>query len=407
MAAAGLTWALAGGAWAAGVAGKTTYVKGQVQKGPTVAGPFATLKRGQRVGEHEVIKTGPESRVELTFSDGSRLRLPSNSTMQLGPARGAQAGIPSEVRLSAGSLWAQITKALGGDAKFAVKTNNAVAGVRGTVLQVFTAPDGSTITVVYEGQVAVTNAVGALEKVVDSGKGNVVLPDGTVLDPEDMQALLDKAAAMLEPDWMNWNQQRDGEPPELVEDDKAPGAEAGQDEGLKVKDDISKLSGKEMQQKADGMLTEMRASLRSSLDLIAQARRQKDVVRLNCLNDRVTPMKGVLKVAEDAAQGLQEQAASGDLEAARGSYTKIALARERIATLRVQAQNCVGAESYYGGDTEVTTDVNPQLAGGDPFFGDRAPGSDATGDFADGPKDVGDNTSTETPPPPPPTSSFH
>ncbi|MEW5853935.1 MAG: hypothetical protein AB2A00_34490, partial [Myxococcota bacterium] len=85
-----------------------------------------------------------------------------------------------------------------------------------------------------------------------------------------------------------------------------------------------------------------------------------------------------------------------DADAARTSYAKVVLAKERIATLRVQAQNCVGAESYYGGETEVLTDVDPELAGGDPFFGDRGTLDNPRDDNANK-KDNADNTSSETP----------
>lgn len=94
------------------------------------------------------------------------------------------------------------------------------------------------------------------------------------------------------------------------------------------------------------------------------------------------------------------------MDGARTQYTKVVTAQERVSQLRVQAQNCVGAESYYGGDTEVVTDINPALAGGDPFFGDRPVGTTPVDDYSNGPKTPGDNTNPDTPPPPPPASAF-
>ena len=239
-----------------------------------------------------------------------------------------------------------------------------------------------------------------------SGKGNAVLADGTVLDATDIKDILAKADAITGSDWGAFNTERDNAKDEAAPADAPKEGAAPKEDGLKVREDISKMSPQEMSSKADQALTEMRASLRSAVDLVAQARKQKDIVRLNCLNERVTQMKGVLKVAEDAAVVLQESAGAGDVDGARTQYTKVAMAQERVSQLRVQAQNCVGAESYYGGDTEVVTDINQALAGGDPFFGDRPVGVNPVDDYSNGPKSPIDNTSPDVPPPPPPTSSF-
>lgn len=392
---------------AAGVAGKATFVRGTVQRGANVGGPFEELKRGSRVKEGDVIRTAGESRVELTFGDGSRLRLPSNTTLQVGVNRGSRVGLPSEVTVTTGSIWAQISKAVGSDARFSVRTNNAVAGVRGTTLEVHLDPNGGdTVTLVREGQVVTTDLAGAREAILFAGEASLVHADGSVekVTAEQVQSqLMARINAMVDPDWATWNTDRDGQPPENIED--VPGAGGKDDTGLKTQEDLSDKSPAQLAADVEGMLNEMRAGLKQSLELIATARRKKDIVRLNCLNDKVTPMKGVIKVAEDAGQMLTEQAGSGDQDGARGSYTKVALARERVSQLKVQAANCVGAESYYGGDTEVNTEINPSLAGENPYF-DQPPGVNPAGEFADGPKDNGDNTGTGTPPPPPPSSLF-
>ncbi|MBI5498279.1 MAG: FecR domain-containing protein [Deltaproteobacteria bacterium] len=396
----------AGQAAAAGVAGQVTFVKGNAETGATVAGPFQPLKRGGAVREGEFVKTGPDSRTEIKFADGSVMRLGSGTTMQLGQARPNRPGLPQEVTLSSGLVWARISKLAGGE-KFAVRTHNAVAGVRGTVFQLFFARDGSTTLVVFEGEVAMANALGAFEKSAAAGKGVVVLPDGTVMEPVSVEEILAKAEE-IEADWAQFNKDRDVAKDSPVEGETPPkeGAAPKEEAGLKVRDDISKLTPQEMGRKAEAALTEMRNSLRTAVELVGQARKQKDIVRLNCLNERVTQMKGVLKVAEDANVALQEASGGGDLDSVRSQYTKIAKAQERVGQLRVQAQNCVGVESYYGGDTEVVTEINPEIAGGDTFFGDSPVGSDPRAKYENNTSNPGDNTGTDTPAPPPPSSSF-
>jgi hypothetical protein len=103
--------------------------------------------------------------------------------------------------------------------------------------------------------------------------------------------------------------------------------------------------------------------------VLSKARESKDVIRLNCVNEKLTPMKGILKIAEDSLIALQENVATGNIEAARYDYSKIKIANEKINTLLVQAINCVGAESTYTGDTEVAVDVDPDRVGDDPYYG--------------------------------------
>lgn len=410
-------------AQAGGVVGKVSFLKGTLQRSLAANSPSEDMRRGQDVREGDIIKTGPASRAELRMGDGSALRLGQNSQIVVGKISGPLGGLPAEVEVSAGSLWATITKAAGGEKRFAVKTNSAVAGVRGTVFQTTVGPDGTTYVVVHEGAVLVDNSPilaklagggGATkQETLQPGFGVAIDASGNLVGPLPVAQIMDMMIqrAGLEADFFNWNQAQDAAPPSTEAQGATPteGEAAAPKENtanLKVGDDVNRLSPPQMVNRSDQMLQEMNASLRNALDLISAARREKDIVRLNCLNERVTQMKGVLKVATDAHVALQEQAATGDTESARVSYTKVALGRDRVATLRVQAQNCVGAESYYGGDTEVVTTINPNLAGGDPFFGDRGPGlPPPQADFADQRPGV-DNTSPDTPTPPPPTSSF-
>lgn len=388
---------------AAGVSGKATFVKGTVERGvldrETKNLRYEELKRGARIRESDLIRTGDSSRVELTFADGSRLRLPSKTTMQVGVYRGGRPGMPSEVNITAGSVWAQISKAVGGDVRFAIRTPNAVAGVRGTTLTVTLLPDGRTATVVTEGVVGVTSttAKDAIEQLVKAGEGLLVLPSGEKVNMKEVMA---ESAAMLEPGWAEWNAERDGTPPETIElDPEEPPKEGDAPKktgDLDVGEDLSKLSPSDLKIRADTMMREMNAKLQEGLELITTARRQKDIVKLNCLNDKITPMKGVIKVASDATAAVGAAVLAGNEGDARSNFTKVALAQSRVSQLRVQANNCVGSESYYGGTTESTMGTNPSLTGANTFFGDRT--GNPADDYANGNRDTGDNTGTDSPP---------
>jgi hypothetical protein len=171
-----------------------------------------------------VVETQKDSRIELRFSDASVLRLGARAKLQLTEAH---FGGPSKRRLTAklffGKLWAKVTSVVQGDQKFAVETENAVAGVRGTQFLVDARADKSVLVRVYDGQVAVAKPAYATgkpgeerrevegpqevtreqwEKLVGRQMEIVVAADGTPGDPQPFGADADD-------DFSRWNQERD------------------------------------------------------------------------------------------------------------------------------------------------------------------------------------------------------
>lgn len=150
----------------------------------------------------------------------------------------------------------------------------------------------------------------------------------------------------------------------------APAPAAMDDAKLKVGQGVQ-VPPEKMVGEAKKSLEEMRAALSRAMDVLAKARESKDVIRLNCVNEKLTPMKGILKIAEDAMIGLQENIATGNVEAASYEFSKIRISHEKVSTLLVQAINCIGAEATYTGETDIEMDVDPDVTGADdPYYGD-------------------------------------
>lgn len=150
----------------------------------------------------------------------------------------------------------------------------------------------------------------------------------------------------------------------------APSANQGESGQFNIEQGVD-VAPEKMVSEANKSLTEMRAALSRAMDVLAKARESKDVIRLNCVNEKLTPMKGILKIAEEALIGLQENVATGNVEAASYEYSKIRISHEKVSNLLVQAVNCIGAEATYTGDTEVDLEVDPDVTGtDDPYYGD-------------------------------------
>jgi hypothetical protein len=140
-------------------AGKVTFYKGKVFRGSTPEGPWKRLKRNKKFFKGDFIRTETKSRVELKFKDRSLIRLGAETTLQLHEAFFASKGKSKRLSASvkAGRAWANVNAFVGGSSAFDLRSDNAVAGVRGTVFSL-TRAAAATEVVVWSGAVAVDNS---------------------------------------------------------------------------------------------------------------------------------------------------------------------------------------------------------------------------------------------------------
>ena len=219
---------------------KATFVKGEVTAGP-VGGTLAKVKRGTIIAAGSTVKTGEGARAELTFPDGSIVRVGPSSELKLEAASfdGKTKTVKVEAEVVGGQAWAKVATLVGDDAQFKVKTQNAVAGVRGTVFRINVEQDEATVVKVYNGSVAVGGAPAFLGSTdSEACKANPIKCNrkeiappmqevsvkefehilGTMMQirigaggakeatPASFTAEQDVAA---EPEWVRWNSERD------------------------------------------------------------------------------------------------------------------------------------------------------------------------------------------------------
>jgi len=128
----------------------------------------------------------------------------------------------------------------------------------------------------------------------------------------------------------------------------------------------SGLTGPEMLDKADKYIVEMKQVLKQVLQRVSDARAENDIVKLNCVNEKLVQVKGLLKIAEQADIGLQEAVARKD-EGAESDFAKVGIARTKVDQMRVEAQECVGQLAYVVDEkTQVEVEVPTDLPKGDP-----------------------------------------
>ncbi|MEZ4271961.1 MAG: hypothetical protein R3C68_11185 [Myxococcota bacterium] len=130
---------------------------------------------------------------------------------------------------------------------------------------------------------------------------------------------------------------------------------------VEVKDvpDTSKASS------AQAALVRMRSILSKVFKHLSEARSgengQPDVIKLNCVNEKLTGIKGLLKVSEEAGVSLQQALTEGDADTAGHEYRKIMLSLQKVEQFLGESEACVGALAVYTGDTEVEVIVDENV----------------------------------------------
>ncbi len=115
---------------------------------------------------------------------------------------------------------------------------------------------------------------------------------------------------------------------------------------------------------SDSILTRMTqaaATVRRQLDTARQAR---DVVKSLCLNDKLSQIDVATRSARDRATALQAAASRNDTELSNHEFTMLTVLRQRTEQLVAEANQCIGEDLSFVGQTQVSTEY-PQLPGDD------------------------------------------
>jgi hypothetical protein len=109
-------------------------------------------------------------------------------------------------------------------------------------------------------------------------------------------------------------------------------------------------------QRSAEALQRMREVLKDVLGKLEEARNTKDVVKLNCVNEKLTQIKGLLRISEQADVSLQEAVAKKEASSAEHEYIKVTIARQKVDQLRAEAEECIGQLAFRT-DENLTVEV--------------------------------------------------
>lgn len=111
------------------------------------------------------------------------------------------------------------------------------------------------------------------------------------------------------------------------------------------------VSPKEMKSRSSKSIEQMKKALSVILSRLEEARKSKDAVKMNCVNDRLTDVKGMLRISEQADVALQEALANNELAQAAHSLGTVEANARKVNQLAAECDQCIGMLAF---DTEGT-----------------------------------------------------
>jgi DNA-binding FrmR family transcriptional regulator len=107
--------------------------------------------------------------------------------------------------------------------------------------------------------------------------------------------------------------------------------------------------------------------------MLEEARKLRDVVKTLCLNDKLSQSDVAVRSARDRLQQLQAAVGRNDVELSNHEFTILTVLRQRVEQLVAEANQCIGEESAFIGDTKTTVQIDPGIAPDDTPYPDTNP----------------------------------
>jgi len=135
-----------------------------------------------------------------------------------------------------------------------------------------------------------------------------------------------------------------------------------QDSQELIDENVEALSGQQKIKRAQQKISEAKKQLGTTRKLLEKARsEEKDIAKINCINDKQAAIKGFLKVAEQSYVKLKQAVSDDDDEAAKHHYTLVAVSHQKVQKLKEEADMCAGEVKRYAEGTTVDVEVEEGL----------------------------------------------
>jgi hypothetical protein len=121
------------------------------------------------------------------------------------------------------------------------------------------------------------------------------------------------------------------------------------------------LSPEEMSKQGDLAVARIEMGAGVVRRMLEKARSERDVVKTLCLNDKLSQLDVTLRSAKERRSALEAAANRKDTELSNHEFTILGVYRQRGDRLTAEANQCVGSEVGFIGDTRLTTSIDPTI----------------------------------------------
>ncbi len=130
-----------------------------------------------------------------------------------------------------------------------------------------------------------------------------------------------------------------------------------------IEAEVKGLSTEEKLNQAVTKIDAMKGTLGETTGLLDRVRtEEQDILKLNCINEKLAAMKGFVKVSEQSYGNLKDAASEKDDDKAVHHFKLISIAGQRVEGLGQEALVCAGETLRYSGDFQRTVEVDPEIA---------------------------------------------
>jgi hypothetical protein len=130
----------------------------------------------------------------------------------------------------------------------------------------------------------------------------------------------------------------------------------------------STLSPEEQVDQSEKYISKMKAIHEDVNRLAEKARADRDIIKLNCVNDKLIQIKGHLNLADKSVEALKFAIARNDENARNHHFAKLTITHQNVVVLRQESEACIGEDISFVGATKVDIDVDEDIAMEDPVM---------------------------------------
>lgn len=144
---------------------------------------------------------------------------------------------------------------------------------------------------------------------------------------------------------------------------------AGAQEGEATEDAVAEvtaerdleLTPEQMKAEQAKFLPEMEQGATAVRRQLEDARAERDVVKVLCLNDKLNQLDVAIRSARDRQATFNAALESNDPDRLRHEFTVLKVLRDRARSLVTEANQCIGEETGFVGESKVTVTIDPAI----------------------------------------------